>query len=387
MLTPTAFDELSVPITELYRVYEQNVINDIARRLAKMGNVTETAAWQMNRLIQSGLTYNNALEELSKVSGKSTTELRRLFDAVGIKSLAFDDKLYVAAGLKPLPLNLSPAMQNVLLAGLRKTAGFIHNLTMTTAMSAEDAFVDAADNAYLEVIHGAMSYGQAIKAGIKNLAAKGLTTVNYATGHKDQLDVSLRRAVLTGVAQTTGTLQLERAKELGQDLVQTSAHIGARPTHEVWQGKVFSLSGKDPNYPDFISSTGYGTVTGLNGVNCRHSIYPFFKGISEFAYTQATLDEYADKTVTYNGRELSVYEATQKQRQLEREIRKTKREAEALGSAKLDNTEEIARIRKLQARLRDFVNQTGLSRQSSREGGRVLKFSPVPPADETKKEV
>jgi len=370
MLTSAQFDQLNVPIVDLYQTYEQSVINDISRRLAS--SHIESAAWQMQRLTESGLTYENALEQLSKVTGKSAAELRKVFDAAGVRSLAFDDRIYRAAGLKPLPLNLSPAMQNVLLQGLRKTGGAIRNLTMTTALTAQEAFISAADLAYVQVSTGVMSYGQAIKAAVKQVARQGLTVL-YPTGHKDRLDVAMRRAVLTGVAQTTGTLQLERAKELGQDLVQTSAHIGARPTHEVWQGKVFSLSGKDTQYPDFLTVTGYGTVTGLCGINCRHSIFPFFKGISESAYTQATLDEYADKTVTYNGKELSVYEAIQKQRSVEREIRKTKREAEALGSAKLDNTEEIARIRKLQAQLRDFVNQTGLSRQSSREGGRVLK--------------
>ncbi|PIP47776.1 MAG: hypothetical protein COX14_05195 [Chloroflexi bacterium CG23_combo_of_CG06-09_8_20_14_all_45_10] len=378
VLTAAAFDELSIPITDLYCLYEQSVINDIARRLAKLK--FESAAWQMQRLVESGLTYENALEELSKVTGKTLLELRRIFNAAGVHTLQFDDAIYKAAGLKPLPLNLSPAMLNVLLQGLAKTAGVIHNLTMTTALTAQEAFVSAADLAYMQVSTGAMSYGQAIRSAVKNVAQQGLTTIAYPTGHKDQLDVAMRRTVLTGVASTTGTLQLSRAQELGVDLVQTSAHIGARPTHEVWQGKVFSLSGA-PGYEDFLTETGYGTVTGLCGINCRHSFYPFFEGLSENAYKAATLQEYADKIVSYNGKTLSVYEATQKQRSIEREIRKTKREAEALGAAGLDNTEELAKVRQLQAKMRDFINQTGLNRQGVREGGRVLKVEvpPVPP--------
>jgi hypothetical protein len=163
---------------------------------------------------------------------------------------------------------------------------------------------------------------------------------------------------------------------MGTDLVQTSAHIGARPTHQLWQGKIFSLSGTNPKYPDFIVETGYGTVTGLSGVNCRHSWYPFFEGLSENAYKQATLDEYADAAVEYNGEGMSVYDATQIQRSIEREIRKTKREAGALGVAGLDNVDEVQRVRGLQARLRGLVEQTGLNRQSSREGGKASLGAP-----------
>jgi SpoVK/Ycf46/Vps4 family AAA+-type ATPase len=284
-----------------------------------------------------------------------------------VKSMRFDDSIYKAAGLNPLPLNLSPAMAQVLAAGLRKTNGVMHNLTMTTAIDASNKFQNAADLAYMQITSGAMSYDEAIRAAIKDVASQGLSTINFAGGRTDQLDVAMRRAVLTGVNQTTGNLTIARADELGCDLVQTSAHIGARPEHEEWQGQVFSRSGTDPDYPDFVSSTGYGTGEGLLGWNCRHTFFPFFKGISENAYSEATLDDYADKTVTYNGRDMTAYEATQKQRAIEREIRKAKREAGGLEAAGQENAPEIARVKDLQARLREFVKQTGLQRQPVRE--------------------
>ena len=377
MLTATQFDSLSVPITDLYEQYNQTVINDIARRLSKMGNMTETAAWQMQRLIESGKIYENALDELSKLTGQSKETLKTLFQEAGVKSLAFDDRIYKAAGLNPLAINLSPAMQNVLLAGLEKTDGMVSNLVKTTAIDAERIFTNATDLAYMQVTNGAMSYDQAIRAAVKDMARQGISTIDYR-GRRDQLDVATRRAVLTGVAQTTGTLSNRRAEEMGCDLVQTSAHIGARPEHEEWQGQVFSRSGKSDKYPDFVGATDYGSATGLCGINCRHSFYPFFEGLSENAYTQETLNEYADKTVEYNGEKMSVYEGTQMQRGMEREIRRSKREAEALGAAKLPNIEEVRRVKAMQMTLRDFVSQTGLDRQSSREGARVAKMVAVP---------
>jgi hypothetical protein len=154
---------------------------------------------------------------------------------------------------------------------------------------------------------------------------------------------------------------------MGVDLVQTSAHIGARPEHQAWQGQIFSRSGTDKRYPDFVTATGYGTVTGLGGANCRHSYYPYFKGISKNAYDQATRNEYERKTVTYNGNKISAYDASQIQRKHERTIRYWKRQKMGLEAGGYDTTKESAKVREWQARLRDFIDKTKLDRQYVRE--------------------
>ena len=123
----------------------------------------------------------------------------------------------------------------------------------------------------------------------------------------------------------------------------------------------------EKSYPDFVENTGYGTVTGLSGVNCRHSFYPFFEGISENAYTAQDREAMKTKTVTYNGQSMSVYDATQKQRYIERGIRKWKRIDAANKAAGIDNVSSIAKVREWQARARDLVKQTGLKRDYARE--------------------
>lgn len=366
MLLADELDALVDPIVALYERYTQSVINDIARRLARM-DMTATAAWQMQRLTESGLVFENAITQLSRITGKSKQVLRDAFQRAGVQTMEFDDAIYRSAGLNPLPLNLSPAMARVLAAGLSKTQMVVQNMTLTTATASQTAFVEAADLAYMQVSQGAMSYDQAIRAAVKQVAGEGVSVINYPTGHTDQLDVAMRRTVLTGVSQTSGELQIERMNEMGADLVQVSAHIGARLAHQIWQGKIFSRSGRSGKYPDFVSETGYGTGPGLMGWNCRHSFYPFFEGISHNAYKQRDLTNFADKTVTYNNKEISVYDATQYQRGIERKIRFYKRQATALQAAGLDNSNEIARIRMYQAQMRDFIRQTKLQRQPVRE--------------------
>ena len=268
MLTPDFLDALPGPILELFEEFEQSVIEDIARRIAKLGKVTSTSAWQAQRLSESGMLYEAILDRLAELTGKSELELARLFRKAGVKALRFDDAIYRAAGLNPLPLNLSPAMVETLAAGLRKTGGIMRNLTQTTAISGQRAFEQAADLAYMQISSGAFDYNTAIKAAVRRTAEEGLKVINYASGRQDQLDVAIRRCVLTGVNQTVGVLQERRADEMNSDLVQTTAHIGARPEHEIWQGRIFSRSGAHPKYPDFVTETGYGTATGLLGINC-----------------------------------------------------------------------------------------------------------------------
>lgn len=372
MLTAAAFDQLSVPITDLYELFSMSVIRDIARRLARLSFAS--AAWQVQRLSESGKLYESILAELAKVTGQSEAVLRKTFEAAGVRAVRFDDAIYKAAGLNPLPLNMSPASLNVLLAGLRKTGGAIRNLTLTTAITGQEAFVSAADLAYMQVSSGAMSYDQAIRQAVKKVAAQGISTIDYASGRTEQLDSSMRRAVLTGVAQTTGQVQMQRADEMNTDLVAVSAHAGARNkgegpmNHESWQGKVYSRSGTNKKYGNFYEITGYGTGEGLGGWNCRHSFYPFFEGLSENAYTQAARDELADKTVTLpGGKEVSQYEASQVQRGIERKIRDWKRQRDVLDAAGLSNDAEAAKVKDWQAAMRDFIRSTGLNRQSVRE--------------------
>ena len=373
MLTADQLDILPEPILQLYERYHISILEDIARRLAGLDYLS--AAWQAQRLIEAGLLYEEVLERLMKLTGQSEAVLRQIFQEAGVTAMRFDDAIYRAAGLDPLPLNLSPQMQEVLSIGLQKTQGLLRNLTLTTVVNSQELFIDASDLAYMQVSTGALDYNTAIREAVREVAGKGLEVIYFESGHRDKVDVATRRAVLTGVSQTAGQLTEKRADEMGTDLVQTSAHIGARnkgdvpENHEMWQGRVFTRGNdlENTEYPNFYEVTGYGTITGLYGVNCRHSHFPFFKGISENFYDPTILDDYANKKVSYNGKQMSFYDGTQYQRRIEREIRKAKREAAAVEAAGLDNFEERQRVRDYQATMRDFIRQTGLNRQYVRE--------------------
>jgi len=367
VLTADQIDSINnSSIIKLYQDFEDSIIQSMAKRIVKLGTITSSTAWQMQRITESAALYDEVLTKLSALTGKSEIELSALFKKMGVMSIRFDDSIYIKAGLQPLPLNLSPAMTSVLVEGIRKTNGLMRNLTLTTALNSERDFIYVLDRAYLQVSSGTFSYDQAIKAAVKSVGESGLGVV-YPSGKVDKLDVAVRRAVLTGVGKTSGDLQWARADEMGQDLVEVSAHIGSRPEHEIWQGKIYSRSGTSKKYPPFIESTGYGTITGLNGVNCRHTWYVWFEGISTEAYSKAELQSQANKKVPYQGSEISVYEATQKQRAIERKIRDWKRQELALKAGNQDATFETGKIKEWQASMRAFIKDTKLDRQRVRE--------------------
>lgn len=394
MLSPDYLDHIADDLLVMYAELDELIVRDIARRLVSTGVVTASAERQAIVLRDSGLLYEDVVAEVAKAADASDAQVRALFEDAGMEATKWDREVYLAAGLSPPPIRQSEIAWRTLMAGAKKTSGNLRNLTMTTASQAQQAYIEAATIAEMQVESGAFSYGVAIRDAVKKAAEDG-AWVSYPSGHRDRLDVAVRRAVLTGVGQTCAEVGLAYADEMGCDLVETTAHPGARPSHVEWQGRVFSRSGRHPRYPQFEAATGYGTGGGLCGYNCRHSFFPFFEGLSEKAYPRALINQYEDMEVTYNGETLKYYDATQRQRAMERRIRERKRifagyeeAAKAAPNEKIradletDMAMEAMKLKRQEAALRDFLRQTGLRKDGIREqvwaarkGGNLVSFS------------
>lgn len=385
MLPPDYFDYAADDLLELYSKLDETITRDIVRRLVKTGGVTATADWQIQRLQESGLLLDDIIRRVAQLTDASDQQVKALFEDAGVQAVEIDRDIYQAAGLSPPPLRQSLGAMQVLQAGMQKTAGHLHNLSMTTAVATQQSYINAVTLAEMQVESGAFGYISAISNAVKTVSETG-TEVLYPTGHRDKLDVAIRRATLTGVSQTAAQISEHYADDMGCDLVETTAHPGARPEHAVWQGKVFSRSGKHSKYPDFVASTGYGTGAGLCGWNCRHSFFPFFDGISESAYPSEKLQEYENQTVQYNGETIKYYDATQIQRSMERQIRATKRELAGYDAGiKATDSEELrnalneqfqtasVKLQRQRSQMDDFLGQTGMLRQGERE--QVLGFN------------
>ena len=376
MITPERLaDELN--LLQIHKELQESILRDIARRLVKTDfSVTDTAAWQAEKLQQSGMLYKEIVTEIAKRTKKSDEEITAAFEDVKTEVFEFDE----SDAPPELPKEfkaMSPAMKAVMTAALKKTKTEVRNLTGTTAVTSQNSFIRACDLAHQQIVSGAFSYGEAIKNAIKSAAKDGVTVV-YPSGYISSLDAAVRRAVLTGTAQTTGKLVEMRAKESKEDLMQLSAHSGARPDHAEWQGKIVSLSGRKGYLT--LEDIGYGEVTGFLGANCRHTWFIFYEGYTKPAYTEEQLEAFRNETVTYDGEVIPIRQALDRQRNMERSIRRSKQQLvmfdEAMKNA-IEPEEKIlweqefnnaaVKLKSKEAKLKDFCEKTTLKRDRNRE--------------------
>lgn len=382
MLPPDYFDYAADDLLELYSKLDETITRDVVRRLVKTGGVSATAEWQIQRLQESGLLLDDIIRRVAQLTDASDQQVKALFEDAGVQAIEIDRGIYQSAGLSPPPLRQSLGAMQILQAGMQKTAGHLRNLSMTTAVATQQSYINAVTLAEMQVESGAFDYVTAIRNAVRSAAEAG-AEVLYPTGHRDKLDVAIRRATLTGVSQTTGKIAEHYADEMDCDIMELSAHAGARPDHAKWQGKLVSRSGKQ-GYLSLLD-IGYGTGPGFKGWGCRHDWFPFFVGISESAYPRAKLKEYNMKTVQYKGETIKYYDATQMQRAMERQIRATKRELAGYDAGmKATDSEELrnalneqfqassVKLSRQKLQMDDFIDQTGMLRQGERE--QVLGF-------------
>lgn len=366
MLTPEFLHEAPEGLLELYRETEEAILADMARRISTYDFYIPAAQWQKRKLEAMGMMESEINRRLSQLTGRSLEEIKELMKEAGMETIANDDRIHSLAGKKCPPLEASPSLIAVMNSGYRRTAKVFRNLTRSTAINASKQFSKILDQAYMQVISGAFDTETAIRNAIKALAEKGIESVRYPSGRVDNIEVAVRRAIVTGINQTAGDMQLARAEDVDSKFVETTAHAGARPEHEVWQGKVFKLHGEEPGYPNFYEVTGYGTGPGLCGYNCRHNFSPFYPGLSTPAYSDEMLAEYAAKDYLYNGKKYTEYEVSQMQRYYERARRKWKREYLMQEAAGLDTTEASVKMRSYMEKLKDLEEQTRMPSQHDR---------------------
>lgn len=242
MLPPSYLDQMPDAFVKLWQQVEDEILQDVARRIGKMDTVTATANWQLWRYQQTEALREDVIKLLAKYSGKSEATIRRLLLQAATEAMEREDAIYYHYDLEPTPFEESPALNNLLDAGARQTCGTWQDLTATTANTVTGAFERTLDAAWLKVSTGAFDYKTAVKQAVDSLA-DGMPMVTYPSGHKDSIEVAARRCILTGVNQTCAKLQLERARQMNVRYVQVTAHGGARPSHAEWQGKIYALNG------------------------------------------------------------------------------------------------------------------------------------------------
>lgn len=344
MLDPHYLQQIADGAENIASQLHEYIIRQIVdRMMIRIGRgddylLTSSDAWRIQVLQDSGYLLQDITEELAKYTKQQEKEIKAAMEEAGVKALEYDDKIYRAAGLSPMPLTQSPALIRLIERNYNATLGEWRNMTRSTAEAAQRLFINECDFAYNKVMSVATSYSQAVREAVETVTSGGVY-VDYPSGHRDTIEVATARAVRTGIAQAAGDISIKRMEEMDWDTILVSAHIGARTgdggqnpgNHLWWQGQFYSRTGRDKRFPNFYERTGYGTGVGLSGYNCRHS----------FGSGDGVNNPYADIQTADNVR---MEKLEQRQRTLERRVRKTKREVMGLQEAVDKCQDEAARF-------------------------------------------
>lgn len=376
MMTQGDIEKLTITMEKAAAKLEQDIMLDIVRRIKANAGMTSTAEYQINRLRQLGLSDAYIQEQIQTYLKISDEEMDRILNDVVKNQYEKFGAIYEDVGLAQKPFGDHVAIQTVISAALTQTGDTFKNISQslgfavqkngkTEVLPVAEYYQQTLDNAILGIATGAFDYNSALKRAVKEMTRSGLRTVDYASGRSYRIESATRTALMTGFSQITRYMNEQTAAELGTDDYEVSYHIGARPTHQWWQGRVYS-------YQELIYTCGLGTVTGLCGINCYHWYEPFIKGVSVRNYTDEQLDAMIreeNRPKSYQGKEYTTYTALQRQRKLELQMRKQRQDITLLkegeGSA-LDILAAQSRYRYTMNEYVAFSNAMKLPQQMER---------------------
>lgn len=369
-------EKVSLRMESIWMDAENRIIQDVIRRIKKCGKITSTADYQINRLIELGKSTEEVERILKDALDATYPEMYELYDEVVNWQYVRNKDIYEQINGTFIPPEENDWMIQISEAIKKQTADDLRNMAQSQGFSVimgnkrvympfSEYYQKFVDAAIMDILSGGYDYNTVIRRVVTQMTNSGLRTVDYATGHSNRTPVAVRRAVLTGVSQITGKVSERNAALLGTDYFEVDWHVGARPEHRIWQGKVYT-------YKQLQTVCGLGTVTGLHGANCYHDYYPFVKGVSERMYSDEWLQEQNQKESRkriWQGKEYDTYGLTQKQRQMETAMRAQRSKIKALKVGNYNKDKLVLERAKYRGQLHEytvFCEKMGMMQQRER---------------------
>lgn len=377
MFTPEIMEAIPTALEQIFDSLQMSIMADIVRMLVIAQELTPTSVYKIGRLYKLGKSKSAIKSIVQNTLDLSNSEIKNVFSGVIESGYNEAESVFKEQGKEFIPYAVNEPLQQFVRAVQAQTQGECKNITQSMGFAkrqpdgslgftpAADYYQETLDKAVTEIASGASDYNTVLEKTVTEMTNSGLRTVDYASGHSNRVTVAARRAVTTGLNQVVGKINEENAEKLGTNYFEVSWHSGARPTHQVWQGRVYSKE-------ELESVCGLGTVTGLCGANCYHSYSPFTPGITPRTYTDEQLDkmnEEENKPVEYNCKKYTKYEATQRQRRLETAMRAQRQKIKLLEEGGADEQAIInarARYVKTSDEYVNFSKSVGLSQQWDR---------------------
>ncbi|GAB5150031.1 phage minor capsid protein [Enterococcus faecalis] len=367
MITPHQLDLWSSNMSHLYQSLEGELIRIIAKRLKNgSGDILD---WQREKLQELHLFNKETAKIISQVTGIAESEIERMFESTGQKIVKDLDK-ELPYDPKPMPTDLD----NIMKAYHDQVWSDINNYVNQTLLSTNFGYGTVTTQMYNEIINktvaafnsGLFTFDEALERTIQSWAQKGIkSTFVDKGGHTWSLERYVRTVLKSTLGNTYDKLRKDRMSEYDVHTVLVTSHMGARKACSKIQGHVADLresvssNEKYKSIYDPYWGAEYGTAGGHRGINCNHLHIPFIPGIN--TNNQPKIDAKENEKVA---------ELTKRQRQLERQVVKFKKNQ--MVSEALDHTDNAKqwkqKVRANQAKLRELVDSNEyLGRNYARE--------------------
>lgn len=339
-------------IDQLVYDMETDILARIAYYLSR--GAVASADWQTRKLSQLGALTKDAQAIINQYRARILLQTGRAVEESAEDILA-QIRARTPKQLKTIAA-MTPEMRRIIETWSGSAATKVNLAMAQLAQNAGTKYVAAVSKASLSVVTGTETLQRAVMQSIGEL--ERLDAFVDRAGRTWTPEGYVKMVVRDNQRRASTAAMFQAAAEGETDLIEVSSHLGARPKCAPYQGRIFSISGRSKKYPA-LADTSFGQPDGLNGINCGHIFYPYFEGLSTKTYEP------------YHAKEnKEVYQQSQEQRAAERKIRYYKREAQKWGATEGGENKAAYyqnRVKESQAEMRDFIKETGRTRQRDRE--------------------
>lgn len=381
MLSEDAIQNLIKPIIDRQEKINEYVIKTICDRIKEIGSLTPSDAYKLGQLLKNGADVRKINQEIARQTGYQVQDIKRIIREVALDNYKDVRPFYDYRMLPYIPFTKNKPLMNVVKAIAKQTADTYVNMAKAQAFMIRDlknpkvlkptpiaeTYYSVIDEAVQAAQSGAIDYNTAIRRTVQQLADSGLRYVTYNTEsgrtYTQRMDTAVRRNVLDGIRAINQGVQDETGRQFGADGKEITVHDYPATDHAPVQGHQFSneeyekLQGDaDVQFKDVDGMSFDHFDRHIGTLNCRHFTYSIIIGYANPNYSKKELKEILDRNeqgyTLPNGKHMTMYECTQKQRQFETKIRKAKDGQIAAVSA---GNEELAR--EYQAKVSDLTKQ------------------------------
>lgn len=389
MFSERDIENLIQPIVGRQEAINNYVIGKIAKRVKEIGRLLPSDVYKLERLLKSGQDVKEINKRIAQLTGKNVQDIKKLIQTVAKDSYKDAKPYYDYRNKSYIPLAENKPLLNIINAVATQTAGTYVNMAKAQAFMIRDrknpkkliptsiskTYYSIIDEAVQASQSGTIDYATSMRRSLKQLSDSGIRYVEYEpeSGRKytQRLDTAVRRNLLDGIRAINQQVQDEVGKQFGADGKEITVHQYSAPDHEPIQGHQFT----NEEYEKLQNNEPFKDVNGhkfspierpIGVLNCRHFTYSIIIGVNKPNFTQEQLNQFITQNAkgytTTDGKHLSMYDCTQKQREFETKIRVQKERQMAFESSGDAEGAKAARAKvvELQKEYKIFSNRCGL---------------------------